>query len=67
MNYVYGMRLRGCAPGCQPKQGMLDWRDTTPATGYYSFLLYSRKLTADECKSYDLDYLHEHSGDHFTA
>ena len=37
------------------------------AAFFYSFLLYSRKLTADECKSYDLDYLHEYSGDHFTA
>ena len=46
---------------------MIVYSKTTPATGYYSFLLYSRKLTADECKSYDLDYLHEYSGDHFTA
>ena len=67
MNYVYGMRLRGCAPGCQPKQGMLDWRDTTPPTGYYSSLLYSRKPTADERKSYDLAYSPAYSGDHFTA
>ena len=67
MNYVYGMRLRGFSIGCQPKKGLLDWRDTTPATGYYSFLLYDRKLTDEECKDYELDFLHQHDKNSFSV
>lgn len=66
MNYVYGMKHRGCAPGCQPKKGLLDWRDTTPETGFYSNLLYNRKLTEQECEDYELVFLFPYEKNDFS-
>lgn len=54
--YVYGMRLRGFSPGCQPMAGLLEWRDAT-GTKYYDLLVYNRKLTDKECRDYELDYV----------
>lgn len=54
--YVYGMRLRGFSPGCQPMEGLLEWRDAT-GTKYYDLLVYNRKLTDKECRDYELDYV----------
>lgn len=55
--YRYGMRLRGFASGCQPMDGLLEWNDCDG--DYYSILFYSRKLSEEEMKAYDLDYLGE--------
>ena len=56
--YKYGMRLRGFAPLCQPKNGLLFVRDD-PKGRYYDILLYNRKLTEQELREYELDYLGE--------
>lgn len=53
--YMYGMRMRGFASGCQPMKGLLEWKDCEGE--YYSFLWYDRKLSDAEMKAYDLDYL----------
>ncbi len=56
--YVYGMRLRGFSPGCQPKDGLL-FRKDSPWKKYYDLLTYDRKLTDEELNHYDLDFLEE--------
>ena len=56
MEFRYGMRLRGFAPGCQPMQGLVDCEDD-PAGKYWNILIYSRPLTAEERRDYELDYL----------
>lgn len=43
--YVYGMRLRGFAPLCQPKDGFVERRDSTT---YHDLIVYDRKLTEKE-------------------
>ena len=58
MYYIYGMKLRGYAPGCQPMKGLRDWIDATETSKYHSFLLYDRKMTKDERKDYELDLLY---------
>lgn len=55
----YGMKLRGCSIGCQPK-GFVKFEDTDKkVTGYYSILYYDRKLTKEEIKKYDLEEIKE--------
>ncbi len=54
--YVYGMRLRGRAPGCQPKNGFVCGVDLENHK-YHSIITYDRELTSDECAEYELDYL----------
>ena len=56
--YVYGMRLRGFAPMCQPKEGFVEHWDS-PFKEYYDLLEYNRKLTHQEELDYELDYLGE--------
>ena len=56
--YIYGMRLRGFSPGCQPKEGFLYREDDTSGK-YYDLLTYSRKLSDKELSDYELDYLGE--------
>lgn len=56
MNYIYGMRLRGFAPLCQPKDGFVERRDSTK---YHDILVYNRELTAEELRAYELDYIGE--------
>lgn len=56
--YTYGMRLRGFSPGCQPKNGLIERRDD-PSGKYWDILVYSRELTDEEVKDYELDRLHE--------
>ena len=52
----YGMRLRGFAPMCQPKEGLIGREDD--ATGkYYDILLYDRVLGPKEVEDYELDIL----------
>lgn len=54
--YIYGMRLRGFSPGCQPLYGLIQIEDD-PAGRYYNLLTYNRPLTADEIKNFELDLL----------
>lgn len=56
MSYIYGMRLRGFAPMCQPKEGLVERRDDLTGK-YYDLLVYNRKLTEKEIRDYELDYL----------
>lgn len=65
--YKYGMRLRGFAPMCQPKQGFYERFDDVTGR-YYDILVYDRELTQKELMDYELDYLgevddEEYSGD----
>lgn len=55
--YLYGMRLRGFSPGCQPMDGYLDRLSDsiTKRTRYHDLLLYDRRLTEEECDEFGLD------------
>lgn len=53
MEYRYGMRLRGYAPLCQPKEGLLRREDDTTGK-YHDILVYNRRLTQDEIRNYEL-------------
>lgn len=59
--FKYGMRLRGFAPLCQPKEGLHYIMDD-PSGRYYDILVYDRKLTDKELSDYELDYLGEYYG-----
>lgn len=54
--YTYGMRSRGYSIGCQPREGFVAADDDCLGE-YHNVLLYNRKLTDEECRDYDLDYL----------
>ena len=54
--YVYGMRLRGFAPGCQPMNGFVERRDD-PKGKYHDLLVYDRPLTDKELRDYELNFL----------
>lgn len=56
MNYIYGMRLRGFAPLCQPKDGFVERRDSVK---YHDILVYNRELTTEELRTYELDFIVE--------
>ena len=56
MCYIYGMRLRGFSPGCQPKEGFVARKDSEDKK-YWDILLYDRPLTEQEESAYDLDFL----------
>ena len=60
MNYIYGMRLRGFAPLCQPKDGFVERRDSNK---YHDILVYNRRLTEEELRAYELDYIGEETSD----
>lgn len=51
--YVYGMRLRGFSPGCQPMDGFVERRNS-PCDTWYDVLVYSRRLTQKELSDYAL-------------
>ena len=57
--YLYGMRLRGFSPGCQPTEGLvmvcLDFDDDK----YYDGVVYDRRLTDEELREYELDFIGE--------
>lgn len=53
--FVYGMRLRGFAIGCQPMNGLFAHKDGNGK--YYDILYYVRRLTDEEVRNYELDYL----------
>lgn len=54
VRYIYGMRLRPFAPGCQPK-GYIEVRDGTDR--YWNILVYAHKLPLKDELHYDLDYI----------
>lgn len=54
----YGMRLRGFAPMCQPKEGFAR-REDDPSGRYYDILVYNRELTEKEVRNYELDPVNE--------
>lgn len=56
MYYLYGMRLRGFSPGCQPKDGFVA-RKNLDSKKYWDILVYDRQLTKKEESDYDLDFL----------
>lgn len=56
--YVYGMRLRGFSPGCQPKNNFWERRDDSTGK-YWDIIVYTRKLADKELENYDLDYIGE--------
>lgn len=56
--YYYGMRLRGFSIGCQPKNGFVERMDDTTGK-YYDVLIYNRKLTDEELRNYELDFIKE--------
>lgn len=56
MKFYYGMRLRGVAPGCQPKEGLVDWQEDSSGK-YWNVLVYDRPLTDRECFEFDLDWI----------
>lgn len=58
MNYRYGMRLRGFAPMCQPKEGFVERQDDSTGR-YYDILVYNRELTEKELRDYELDRLED--------
>lgn len=51
--YVYGMKLRGFAPLCQPMAGLLGYTED-PTGVYYNLLAYDRPLTEEELRDYEL-------------
>lgn len=56
--YKYGMRLRGFSIGCQPMEHLHDVRESD-GDPYYSYLFYTEKLTEDQIRNFELDYLGE--------
>lgn len=55
--YIYGMRLRPFGIGCQPEGFINVENSTKKETGYYSFLTYSKELSAETLKNYELDFI----------
>ena len=53
--WIYGMRLRGFSPGCQPMEGLIR-REDDPDGKYYDLLVYDRMLTWNEMRRYELDF-----------
>jgi len=54
--YLYGMRLRGFSPACQPMNGIVDYREDTTGK-YHNLLIYDRPLTEEEISNYELDFI----------
>ena len=59
--YLYGMRLRGYAPGCQPKEGLMNvyFGSQYGTRVYHNLISYNRPLTEKEMKDYELDFINE--------
>lgn len=57
MMYKYGMRLRGFSIGCQPSKGWIETEDGDKE--YWNYLYYDRKLSEEEVRDYELDFLGE--------
>lgn len=56
--YEYGLRNRPVGPGCQPMNGLRDFRDDDNGR-YHDIAIYDRQLTAEEISEYELDYIGE--------
>lgn len=64
MKYLYGLRLRGFSPGCQPRDGFVEVADSwftkeysqKRGVNYHDTLIYSRKLKDDELEKYEMDF-----------
>ena len=56
--YKYGMRLRGFAPLCQPRQGFIK-RIYDYTRKYHDIIIYNRRLTDKELADYELDFIEE--------
>ena len=56
--YEYGMRLRGFSPGCQPMKGLVLASEDKSGK-YYDILIYARKLSDEDVRNYELDFLGE--------
>jgi len=56
--FLYGMRLRGFSPGCQPMKGLVLASEDKSGK-YYDILSYARKLSDEDVRNYELDYLGE--------
>ena len=56
--YKYGMRLRGFAPLCQPRQGFIKRIDDYTGK-YHDIIIYNRRLTDKELADYELDFIEE--------
>ena len=55
--YKYGMRLRGCSIGTQPR-GLVKWEKADKLKdGYWDYIYYEVKLDKLLEEDYDLDYL----------
>lgn len=55
MLYVYGMKYRGYAPGCQPRGAAERWDDFTGK--YHDLVVYDRALSDAEISDYELEYI----------
>lgn len=56
MKYKYGMRARGFSIGCQPMDGLYERLDSNDKR-WYDILVYTRELTEQEIRDYQLDYI----------
>ena len=56
MYHVYGMRNRGFSPACQPMDGLVKQIDGK-GSKYHDLLVYKRKLTEEEKRAFELDYI----------
>lgn len=54
--YLYGMRFRGFAPGCQPMEGLVGSQEDVLGE-YHNVLSYNRVLSQREEDMYELDYI----------
>lgn len=57
MTYWYGMRLRGCSLGAQPKDFLFRREASGLFSRYYDIIVYGRKLSEEEVEHYSLDFL----------
>lgn len=53
--YIYGMRLRGCSIGTQPKG--FEIIENTIEDKYYDLLAYEKPLSDEDIEKYELDYI----------
>lgn len=58
MKYKYGMRARGFSIGCQPMDGFYKRLDSSD-NRWFDILVYTRELTEQEVKDYQLDKIEE--------
>lgn len=56
--FMYGMRLRPFAPGCQPMKGLVVVEDDDTGK-YWNILGYEKQLSDEDLKAFELDYLGE--------